>query len=140
MIRAGAVVAALGSLLSLILGVSRTTLAMARDRHLPHALAAVHPRFASPHRAELVVGAVVAVIAAVADVRGAIGFSAFAVLVYYAIANASAITLGRKVIPAVGLMGCVLLAVLLPITSVLIGVGVVLTGALAYWLRRQYSS
>ena len=80
-----------------------------------------------------------AVIAAVADVRGAIGFSAFAVLVYYAIANASAITLGRKVIPAVGLMGCVLLAVLLPITSVLIGVGVVLTGALAYWLRRQYS-
>ena len=103
MIRAGAVVAALGSLLSLILGVSRTTLAMARDRHLPHALATVHPRFASPYRAELVVGVVVAVIAAVADVRGAIGFSAFAVLVYYAIANASAITLGRKVIPVVGL-------------------------------------
>ena len=38
-IRVGAAVAALGSLLSLILGVSRTTLAMARDRHLPHALA-----------------------------------------------------------------------------------------------------
>ncbi len=103
MVRAGAAVAALGSLLSLILGVSRTTLAMARDRHLPHALAAVHPRFASPHRAELVVGAVVAVVAAVADVRGAIGFSSFAVLVYYAIANASAMTLGRRVIPAVGL-------------------------------------
>ncbi len=95
-VRAGAAVAALGSLLSLILGVSRTTLAMARDRHLPHALAAVHPRFASPHRAELVVGAVVAVVAAVADVRGAIGFSAFAVLVYYAIANASAVTLEPK--------------------------------------------
>ena len=91
-IRAGAVVAALGSLLSLILGVSRTTLAMARDRHLPHALATVHPRFATPHRAELVVGGLVAVIAAVADVREAIGFSAFAVLVYYAIANASAMT------------------------------------------------
>ena len=74
-VRAGAAIAALGSLLSLILGVSRTTLAMARDRHLPHALADVHPRFASPHRAELVVGAVVAVIAAVVDVRGAIGFS-----------------------------------------------------------------
>ena len=134
-VRAGAAVAALGSLLSLILGVSRTTLAMARDRHLPHALAAVHPRFAGPHRAELVVGAVVAVIAAVADVRGAIGFSAFAVLVYYAIANASAMTLGRKLIPAVGLAGCVLLAVLLPITSVLVGAGVVLIGALAYGVR-----
>ena len=135
-VRAGAAVAALGSLLSLILGVSRTTLAMARDRHLPHALAAVHPRFASPHRAEVVVGAVVAVVAAVADVRGAIGFSSFAVLIYYAIANASALTLGRKVIPAVGLAGCLLLAVLLPISSVLVGAGVVLIGALVYGVRR----
>jgi APA family basic amino acid/polyamine antiporter len=153
-VRAGAAVAALGSLLSLILGVSRTTLAMARDRHLPHALASVHPRFAVPHRAELAVGAVVALVAAVADVRGAIGFSAFAVLVYYAIANASAMTLrpalepegrrrrvlGRRLIPAIGLAGCVLLAVMLPITSVLVGAGVVLIGALGYWMRRQYSS
>jgi APA family basic amino acid/polyamine antiporter len=149
-VRAGAAVAALGSLLSLILGVSRTTLAMARDRHLPHALASVHPRFAVPHRAELAVGAVVALVAAVADVRGAIGFSAFAVLVYYAIANASAITLepegrrrpvlGGRLIPAIGLAGCVLLAVMLPITSVLVGAGVVLIGALGYWSRRQYSS
>ncbi|MFD4815062.1 APC family permease, partial [Streptomyces sp. NPDC058418] len=38
-VRVGAAIAALGSLLALILGVSRTTLAMARDRHLPHALA-----------------------------------------------------------------------------------------------------
>jgi basic amino acid/polyamine antiporter, APA family len=139
-VRVGAVVAALGSLLSLILGVSRTTLAMARDRHLPHALAAVHPRFAVPHRAELAVGAVVAVIAAVADVRGVIGFSSFAVLVYYAIANASALTLGRKLIPVLGLIGCLTLAILLPISSVLVGAGVVIIGALGYWLRQQYSS
>ncbi len=134
-VRAGAAVAALGSLLSLMLGVSRTTLAMARDRHLPHALAAVHPRFAGPHRAELLVGAVVAAVAAVADVRGAIGFSSFAVLVYYAIASASAFTLGRRVIPAIGLAGCVGLAALLPITSVLAGAGAVLIGALAYGVR-----
>ena len=98
-VRAGAAVAALGSLLALVLGVSRTTLAMARDRHLPHALAAVHPRFGSPHRAEIAVGVVVAVAAAVVDVRDAIGFSSFAVLLYYAIANASAWTLGARVIP-----------------------------------------
>jgi basic amino acid/polyamine antiporter, APA family len=145
-VRAGAAVAALGSLLALILGVSRTTLAMARDRHLPHALAAVHPRFKSPHRAELAVGVVVAVIAAFVDVRGAIGFSSFAVLLYYAIANASAWTLEpegrrhralrRKSIPTLGLVGCLLLAFLLPVTSVLVGAGVVLIGALAYGLRR----
>ena len=94
-VRIGAAVAALGSLLALILGVSRTTLAMSRDGHLPRTLAAIHPRFGVPHHAELAVGAVVAVVAATADVRGAIGFSSFGVLLYYAIANASAMTLSR---------------------------------------------
>ncbi|BBY80565.1 amino acid permease [Mycolicibacterium pulveris] len=133
-VRAGAAVAALGSLLALILGVSRTALAMARDGHLPTALAAVHPRFGSPHRADIAVGAIVAVVAAVVDVRSAIGFSSFAVLVYYAIANAAAFTLGRKVIPIAGMIGCLVLAFALPGPSVLAGVSVVLVGALAYRL------
>src|SRR5207248_2342652 len=104
--------AALGSLLALVLGVSRTTFAMARDRHLPQMLAVVHPRFDVPHHAELAVGVVVAVLAAFVDVRGAIGFSSFGVLAYYAIANASAWTLtpseGRppRLIPVVGAAGC----------------------------------
>jgi APA family basic amino acid/polyamine antiporter len=134
-VRVGAAVAALGSLLALILGVSRTTLAMARDGHLPRALAAVHPRFKTPHHAEVVVGVVVAAVAAVVDVRGAIGFSSFAVLLYYAIANASAFTLGRRVIPTMGFIGCLLLAAFLPVSSVLIGAGVVAIGVLAYCLR-----
>ncbi|MGV0605326.1 APC family permease [Mycolicibacterium sp. XJ1904] len=134
-VRVGAAVAALGSLLALILGVSRTTLAMARDRHLPHTLSRVHPRFGSPHRAEVVVGLAVAALAATVDVRTAIGFSSFTVLVYYAIANASAWTLGRRTVPAVGLAGCVVLALLLPGPSALAGACVVLAGALAYRLR-----
>jgi APA family basic amino acid/polyamine antiporter len=138
-VRVGAVVAAMGSLLALILGVSRTTLAMARDRHLPTALTAVHPRFDSPYRAEIAVGVVVAVIAAVADVRDAIGFSSFAVLVYYAIANASAYTLGRRTIPVIGLIGCLVLAFALPFTSVLAGMAVVALGAVAYLVRRRAS-
>jgi APA family basic amino acid/polyamine antiporter len=135
-----AAVAALGSLLSLILGVSRTTLAMARDRHFPKQLAAVHPRFAVPHRAELAVGAVVAAIAAVADVRAAIGFSSFAVLLYYSVTNASAWTLEespvRRAVPAVGFAGCLLLAVFLPVSSVLAGVAVIAAGAGIYAVRR----
>lgn len=134
-VRAGAAVAALGSLLALILGVSRTTLAMARDRHLPHRLAAVHPRFGVPHRAEVAVGVVVAVLAATVDLRGAIGFSSFAVLLYYAIANAAAWTLGRRVIPALGLAGCLLLAFSLPLSSVLAGLAVVAVGAVSYGVR-----
>lgn len=136
-VRVGAAVAALGSLLSLILGVSRTTLAMARDQHLPGGLAKVHPRFGVPHRAEVAVGVVVAVLAAVADVRGVIGFSSFAVLVYYAIANASAWTLRRnRLVPVLGLAGCVVLAIALPVPAVLSGVGMLMLGALIYVVRR----
>ena len=141
-VRAGAAVAALGSLLALILGVSRTTLAMARDRHLPHALAAVHPRFGVPHRAELAVGAVVVVLAATVDVRGAIGFSSFGVLAYYAVANACAWTLtsgeGRppRAVPVLGLAGCLVLAFALPASSVITGAAVLAAGAAAYGVRR----
>ncbi|MFF8276785.1 APC family permease [Streptomyces lateritius] len=137
-VTAGAAVAALGSLLSLILGVSRTTLAMARDGHLPSGLAAVHPRFRIPHRAELAVGAVVAVMAATVDVRGAIGFSSFGVLAYYGIANASAWTLGRSHRPlaALGMAGCVVLAFALPLTSVLSGAAVLAAGVVAYAVTR----
>ncbi|MGW1536356.1 APC family permease [Streptomyces aureus] len=138
-VRAGAAVAALGSLLALILGVSRTTLAMARDRHLPGALAVVHPRFQVPHRAELAVGAVVAVLAATVDVRGAIGFSSFGVLAYYAIANASAWTLSpvpaSRIVPVLGLLGCVTLAFALPAVSVIVGAAVLAVGAAAYGVR-----
>ena len=142
-VRVGAAVAALGSLLALILGVSRTTLAMARDRHLPGALAAVHPRFQVPHRAELAVGAVVAVLAATVDVRGAIGFSSFGVLTYYAVANASAWTLSSapatRIVPVVGLVGCVTLAFSLPGVSVVVGAGVLCLGAAAYGTRRWWA-
>ncbi|MEV0211151.1 APC family permease [Streptomyces sp. NPDC050788] len=139
-VRVGAAVAALGSLLALILGVSRTTLAMARDRHLPSVLSAVHSRFQVPHRAELAVGVVVAVLAATVDVRGAIGFSSFGVLAYYAVANASAWTLNpaptARGLSAVGLLGCVLLAFSLPVLSVVVGAGVLVVGVIAYGVRR----
>ncbi|MEV6577129.1 APC family permease [Streptomyces sp. NPDC051582] len=143
-VRVGAALAALGSLLALVLGVSRTTLAMARDGHLPRALAAVHPRHRAPHHAELAVGAVVAVLAATTDLRGAIGFSSFGVLAYYAIANASAWTLGSGVkgraVAAVGLSGCVVLACALPAASALAGAAVLALGAAAHGVRGRLRS
>ncbi|MCX4527499.1 MULTISPECIES: APC family permease [unclassified Streptomyces] len=140
-VRVGAALAALGSLLALLLGVSRTTLAMARDGHLPRALAAVHPRYQVPHHAELAVGAVVVALAATGDLRGAIGFSSFGVLAYYAIANASAWTLGSAVkgraVAAVGLSGCVVLACALPAASAVAGAAVLALGAVTYGVRAR---
>jgi APA family basic amino acid/polyamine antiporter len=139
-VRVVAVLAALGSLLSLILGVSRTTFAMARDRYLPQPLSVVHPTFTTPYRAEVAVGIVVAVLAGTTEIRSAIGFSSFAVLVYYAIANASAWTLGGRIVPALGVTGCVVVALALPVLSVATGLAVLLAGAAAYQLRRCRSA
>ncbi|WP_036457569.1 APC family permease [Mycobacterium sp. UM_WGJ] len=143
MVQIGAILAATGSLLALILGVSRTTLAMARDRYLPGYLTAVHPRFGVPHRAEIAVGLVVAVLAATTDIRGAIGFSSFAVLVYYAVANAAAWTLspaeGRppRLIPIIGSVGCIVVAFALPVSSVLAGLAVLGAGIATYGVHRR---
>ncbi len=57
-VRIGATVASLGVLLSLLLGVSRTTFAMAAERDLPRWLDAVHPVRRVPHRAEVAVAIV----------------------------------------------------------------------------------
>ena len=83
---------------------------------------------------------VVAAVSAVADVRAAIGFSSFAVLLYYAIANASAWTLStspvRRFTPAVGLAGCLLLVVTLPHGAAIAGLAVVLLGAAVFAVQR----
>ncbi|HEU5361904.1 MAG TPA: APC family permease [Gaiellaceae bacterium] len=126
-VRAGAAVASLGALLALIAGIGRTALAMARNGDLPRPLASVDERRSVPARAELTVGAVVAILVATTDLRGAIGFSSFGVLVYYAIANASAYTQRPehrrwpRALNVAGVAGCVTLAATLPAASVVAG-------------------
>jgi basic amino acid/polyamine antiporter, APA family len=139
-VRGGAAVASLGVLLSLQAGLSRTGFAMAANHDLPAALAAVHPRYRVPHRAELAVAVLVALAVLTVDLRGAIGFSSTLVLVYYAVTNAAAWTLrsseGRRRRPrwpaGAGLAGCLVLAASLPAPSVLAGAAVLGVGV-AVW-------
>lgn len=138
-VRVGAALASAGVLLSLLAGISRTALSMARRRELPRVLDAVHPRFRTPHRAEVTAAALVCAVVAVADLREAIGFSSFAVLTYYGLANASAWTLTGterrwpKWLAGLGVGLCALLAVTLPLVSVIGGAGLLVVGSLV-WL------
>jgi APA family basic amino acid/polyamine antiporter len=141
-VRAGGALAAVGVLLSLLAGVSRTAWAMARGGDLPRRLDAVSTRARVPHRAELAVAATVTVLVLVVDLRDAIGFSSFAVLAYYAITNAAALSLSPdlrrlpRAVPVVGLVGCVVLAVSLPLSSVVAGSAVLALGAALHAARR----
>lgn len=132
-VRAGAVAASAGALLSLLLGVSRTAFAMARDGHLPRPLASV--RRGVPQHAELAVGLVVLALVWTVDLRGAIGVSSLAVLVYYLLANLSARRLApsqrrpRGWVTVAGAVGCVVLALTLPPSAVVAGAAVLALGA-----------
>ena len=126
-VRVGAAAASLGALLALIAGVGRTTLAMARNGDLPRWLAAVHPRYRVPHHAEIAVAVVVSALVLATDLRGAIGFSSFGVLLYYAIANAAAFTQDAthrrwpRWMQVAGMVGCVVLMGTLPWQSIASG-------------------
>jgi APA family basic amino acid/polyamine antiporter len=141
-VRAGAAVASLGVLLSLQAGLSRTAFAMAANHDLPAALAAVHPRYRVPHRAELAVAGLVAAAVLAVDLRGAIGFSSVLVLVYYTVANAAAWTLGPterrrpRWLAGAGVAGCLVLAASLPAASVVAGAAVLAAGV-AVWVVRS---
>jgi len=126
-VRFGAAAAALGALLALIAGVGRTTLAMARHDDLPRWLAAVHERHQVPHHAEIAIAGLVCILILVTDLRGAIGFSSFGVLLYYLIANAAAYTQlpdrrrFPRILQIVGMIGCAILVVTLPLSAVVTG-------------------
>ena len=146
-VRAGAAVASLGALLALIAGVGRTALAMGREGDLPRWLASVHPRYLVPDHAEVAIATAVGILVITTDLRSAIGFSSFGVLIYYAIANASAFTQEAdqrrwpRALNVLGLIGCLALVATLPSGAAVAGVIVFVVGlagrALVRRARRQ---
>lgn len=145
-VRIAGATASLGALLALITGIGRTTLAMAREGDLPRFLSAIDARWHVPQRAEVVVALIVIGIVLVADLRGAIGFSSFGVLLYYLIANASALRQRADVrrypraLQVIGAIGCLMLVSTLPVIASLIGTGVVLAGVGYRMLRLRLTA
>jgi basic amino acid/polyamine antiporter, APA family len=125
LVRVGAAVAAGSALLSVLVGVSRTGLAMARRGDLPRPLAAIGRR-GTPWRADLAGGAVAVAIALIAGPVAAIAVSACSVLVYYAVINLAALRLAPterrwpRWTSWLGLALCLGLAALLPVVQVLV--------------------
>ena len=111
-----AITAMLGVLLNLLLGLSRVLLGMARRGDVPVRLAHIHPGTQSPAIAVWTTGAIVGLLVLSGDVVFTWSFSAFTVLIYYAITNLAALFMPRELrlypvfVPILGLFGCVFLA------------------------------
>jgi APA family basic amino acid/polyamine antiporter len=124
-----AAIAAVGSLLGVLAGLSRTGLAMARGGDLPSPLARVAERTRTPVIAELVIAVVIMAVVLLLDPLILVGFSACAVLGYYAIAHLAAFrqpTAERRLprwVQVAGGIACVALAVTLPWLAVVVTVG-----------------
>ena len=112
----GAITAMLGVLLNLILGLSRVLLAMGRRRDVPECFGKVHQKTGVPRVAILGVAVVITLLVLSGDVKMTWSFSAFTVLIYYALTNLCAIRLTEnerfypKWISVAGLFGCLFLA------------------------------
>jgi APA family basic amino acid/polyamine antiporter len=124
LVSALAVLASLGSLLAILAGLSRTSLAMGRRRDFPSLLARVSPRTGGPMVAEVTVAGLAVVLILVTDPLWLVGLSSAGVLTYYALGHVSALaqpkaeTFLLRLVPVVGLLLCTLLVFTLPIASV----------------------
>ncbi|PPF44482.1 amino acid permease [Pseudoclavibacter sp. AY1F1] len=132
-----AAVSSVGALSAVLAGSSRTAMAMGRRRDLPQQLARQHSATAVPRVAVLAVAAGAALLICLGDIREVIGFSSAGVLVYYLVANLSALTQLRehrsvpRTVSVLGALGCVALVVTLPPLALVSALGVFLVGVVA---------
>jgi APA family basic amino acid/polyamine antiporter len=116
MVAIGAITAMLGVLVNLVLGLSRVVLAMGRRRDLPNIFSKLNAAATTPYPAVIATGLFIGSLALIGDVKTTWSFSAFTVLVYYAITNLATIRLSKEerlyppIIAWCGLGSCLFLA------------------------------
>ncbi|HET8885451.1 MAG TPA: APC family permease [Salinimicrobium sp.] len=139
-ITVAAITAMLGVLLNLILGLSRVMLSMARRKDLPEKLSKVNSRTQSPRNAVWATGLIIGLLVLSGDVVFTWSFSAFTVLIYYAITNLSALLMPADLrlyprwIPVLGLAGCLFLAFWIEPHIWLCGIALIIIGLIWHWI------
>lgn len=142
----GAMTAMLGVLLNLILGLSRVLLAMARRRDAPVVFARLSAGKATPVSAVLAVGVAIAVLAGLGGVRTTWSFSAFTVLVYYALTNLCALRMlpSDRLYPRAfawcGLASCLFLAFWVETEIWAAGLGLLAAGLVWHLVARRLAA
>jgi len=141
----GAMTAMLGVLLNLILGLSRVLLAMGRRRDMPRVLARLNQQGTTPYWSVLVVGVAIALLVLLGNVKTTWSFSAFNVLIYYAITNLAALRLpaSERLYPQwlawLGLASCLFLAFWVESSIWQVGLGLIVAGLIWHTVRQRAS-
>jgi len=143
-IAAGALLTTFNEGLSDLLGVSRVVFAMSRQTDLPRNFSKLGAD-QNPWRSVLLVGMVAIIVAAFAPFEDAVAISSFGTLLYYTIANLSALRLKKdqrtfpRALSVAGLIGCLALAFSLAPIELVIGIAILLIGLSIRFLRIKLS-
>jgi APA family basic amino acid/polyamine antiporter len=138
LIIAVAALAALGSMLALLAGVSRTVSVMAQDSELPKVLTSRN-RWGTPWLAEVAIAIGAILLLSVGSISWVIGFSSFSVLLYYAIGHVSSLRqpTAERIMPKwlnyLGAAACLVLVFSVPGPAIPVSLGLL---ALAVAARR----
>lgn len=139
----GASTAMLGVLLSQVLGISRMMLAMGRRKDLPLAFQKIHSRYRVPHVGILFTGVIILLLVFFGTFEFIVRSATFTILLYYSITNIAAIKQPKedrrygKLIPALGLIGCLAMSISLPFNVIVSGLGLLLIGFVLRWVIRS---
>ena len=116
---------------------------MGRRRDMPPIVARLDPRHANPTVAVVVVGLVITALVTVGSVKTTWSFSAFTVLLYYALTNLAALQLGgpQRLFPRAfawcGLGSCLFLAFWVPWRIWVLGLALVVLGILWHLVAKK---
>ena len=136
----GATTAMLGVLLSQIIGISRMMFAMSRKKDLPLFLSKVHPTYHVPHMGIFICGGIILLLTIFGSIEFIVSTATFSILLYYSIANLSAIKIKNddrfipKWVSILGLLFCITLALSLDLTTILSCLIILLFGYLVRWI------
>lgn len=139
----GASTAMLGVLLSQVLGISRMMLAMGRRKDLPLAFQKIHSRYRVPHVGILFTGVIILLLVFFGTFEFIVRSATFTILLYYSITNIAAIKQPKedrrygKLVPALGLIGCLAMSISLPFNVIVSGLGLLLIGFVLRWVIRS---
>jgi basic amino acid/polyamine antiporter, APA family len=140
----GASTAMLGVLLSQVLGISRMMLAMGRRNDLPKVFELIHSRYRVPHLGIFVTGAIILLLTLFGTFEFIVRAATFTILLYYSITNIAALNQPRqeqiygKLIPSLGLAGCLVMSLSLPVNVIVSGIALLLAGfVFRYFLQRN---
>lgn len=136
----GASTAMLGVLLSQILAISRVMLAMGRRKDLPHFFETIHKRHRVPHIGIIITAMIILLLTVIGSFDFIVRSATFTILLYYSITNIAAIRQPKsermyaRIIPILGLLGCLVMSFSLPLNVIGSGVGLLVVGFIVRYL------